>query len=679
MKKYWEQIKELYGKRDLAYASLFWLFSQAGPYTKQLLVKLGISTFTLAMGFAGTIVSKYIIDATTSGSLNWTYVTYMILAAVFTILFSAVADIFDSYISEKFEFGMRCDMFNQIQTGVWNELSKYHSGDIVTRLTTDISTISSGLISIIPSAIIMGLRLLISFCILFYFDRWLAIFALFVAPIGAICALLYRKKYSYYYNKLRDTESSYRTFMQESLSNIAVIKTFQLEADNMNYMKNIRSERMSLVMSSSRLSALMSAFISLVYRTAYVVAFCWSAYRISTGQITYGTMTVFLSLVSQVQGSISSLGSTIPELYRMLISARRITDIVDIQNEDYKDITSVPEQVSVEIKDMTFSYDRKKNILEHLSLTVKPGDIVGIVGHSGAGKTTLIRLLLSLLKPDEGSVEYIDENGNRENAQPASRRFISYVPQGNTLLSGIVLELFPLSRELELHILVESDVVLQLFRPCFYSRRLVVADIGLPAARTGSRVRFFDRHEEGVVGQPEFVLFFERGKFLRVLVAASLVSYPQKAQAPLILLAVVHLHAIAEVHRVALFLREQALRDQVLKADQIRISRKGRERLIGRIPVSRRTKGQDLPVGLPRFLQKIHKLICLLRKAADPVLAGQAEYRKQNSACTHNSSLSKTHSCFSSVSSSSSTQGLSSSSLFPIIFSKTGMYSSAQR
>ena len=438
MKKYWEQIKELYGKRDLAYASLFWLFSQAGPYTKQLLVKLGISTFTLAMGFAGTIVSKYIIDATTSGSLNWTYVTYMILAAVFTILFSAVADIFDSYISEKFEFGMRCDMFNQIQTGVWNELSKYHSGDIVTRLTTDISTISSGLISIIPSAIIMGLRLLISFCILFYFDRWLAIFALFVAPIGAICALLYRKKYSYYYNKLRDTESSYRTFMQESLSNIAVIKTFQLEADNMNYMKNIRSERMSLVMSSSRLSALMSAFISLVYRTAYVVAFCWSAYRISTGQITYGTMTVFLSLVSQVQGSISSLGSTIPELYRMLISARRITDIVDIKNEDYKDITSVPEQISVEIKDMTFAYDKKKNILEHLSLSVKPGDIVGIVGHSGAGKTTLIRLLLSLLKPDEGSVEYIDENGNRENAQPASRRFISYVPQGNTLLSGSI-------------------------------------------------------------------------------------------------------------------------------------------------------------------------------------------------------------------------------------------------
>ena len=439
LKKYLERIKELYGKRDLAYASLFWLFSQAVPYTKQLLIKLGISSISLGMGFVSTIVSKYIVDATTSGSLNWTYVTYMALASVFTILFSAISEMFDSYISEKFEFGMRCDMFDRVQKSVWTELSKYHSGDIVTRLTTDISTISSGLISIIPSAIIMGIRLIVAFFILFYFDRWLAFFALFVAPIGAFSALLYRKRYGYYYKKLRDTESSYRTFMQENLSSIAVVKTFQREEDNNAHMADIRMERMGLVMKSSRLSAMMVTFIRLIYRAAYVIAFCWSAYRISTGQITYGTMTIFLTLVSQVQGSVSSLGSTVPQLYRMLISAKRITDIVDIKNETYNEIATVPEQVSVEMKDVTFAYD-KKNILEHLSLSVKPGDIVGIVGHSGAGKTTLIRLLLSLVKPNEGKIEYIDEHGNQEEAQPASRRFISYVPQGNTLLSGTIAE-----------------------------------------------------------------------------------------------------------------------------------------------------------------------------------------------------------------------------------------------
>lgn len=437
MKRYWERIKKLYGKRDIAYASMVWLLSQAAPYKKQLLIKLAISSFALGMGFVSTIAGKYIVDATTSGSLNWIYITYMAGASLFTILFSAGTSIFSSYLNEKFEFGMRCDMYNQVQRSIWSELSKFHSGDIVTRLTTDISNISSGLISIIPATITLGIRLLISFCILLYFDPWLALFALIIAPIGAISALLYRRKYRYYQIRLRESESLYRSFMQENMSNLTVVKTFQQEEDNNTYLRQIRDDRMNLVMKSSKLSALMSSFMSIIYRSGYVFAFCWSAYRISRGQITYGTMTVFLSLVSQVQGSFSSLGSIIPQIYRMLVSAKRITDIVDIADEDYADIENLPNQVTVEIEDVTFAYD-KVNILEHVNLTVKPGDIVGVVGPSGAGKTTLTRLLLSLVKPNEGRMEYIDETGNIETAQPASRRFISYVPQGNTLMSGTI-------------------------------------------------------------------------------------------------------------------------------------------------------------------------------------------------------------------------------------------------
>ena len=437
MKRYWERIKKLYSKRDVAYASMFWLLSQASPYRLQLLIKLGISFLSLLMSFVSTIASKYIVDATTSGHLNWIYVTYMAGAALFTILFSAGSNIFSSYLNERFEFGMRCDMFDQIQRSIWSELSKFHSGDIVTRLTSDISNISSGLITIIPATITLGIRLLISFCILLYFDPWLALFALIIAPIGAISALLYRRKYRYYQTQLRDSESLYRSFMQETMANLTVVKTFQQEEDNNTYLRQIQNDRMSLVMKSSKLSAIMSSLMSMIYRSGYVVAFCWSAYRISRGQITYGTMTVFLSLVSQVQGSFSSLGSIIPQIFSMLVSAKRITDIVDIKDEDYADIEGIPDQVTVEIKDVTFAYD-KTNILRHVNLTVNPGDIVGVVGPSGAGKTTLTRLLLSLVKPNEGCVEYIDETGNREIAQPASRRFISYVPQGNTLMSGTI-------------------------------------------------------------------------------------------------------------------------------------------------------------------------------------------------------------------------------------------------
>lgn len=437
MKKYWERIKKLYTKRDVAYASMFWLLSQASPYKLQLLIKLGISSLSLLMGFVSTIASKYIVDATTSGHLNWLYISYMAGASLFTILFSAGTSVFSSYLNEKFEFGMRCDMFNQVQRSLWSELSKFHSGDIVTRLTTDISNISSGLITVIPSTITLGIRLLISFCILLYFDPWLALFALIIAPIGAISALLYRRKYRNYQTRLRESESLYRSFMQENMSNLTVVKTFQQEGDNNSYLRKIQDDRMILVIESSKISALMSSFMNVIFRSGYVIAFCWSAYRISRGQITYGTMTVFLSLVAQVQGSFSSLGSIIPQIYRMLVSAKRITDIVDIKDEEYANIEDIPEHVTVELQGVTFAYD-KLNILEHVNLTIEPGDIVGVVGPSGAGKTTLTRLLLSLIKPNEGCVDFIDEAGNRETAQPASRRFISYVPQGNTLLSGTI-------------------------------------------------------------------------------------------------------------------------------------------------------------------------------------------------------------------------------------------------
>lgn len=437
MKNYWKQIKTLYSKRDIAYANMFWLISQAAPYTRQLLIKLAISTVSLGMSFVSTIASKYIVDATTSGSLSWKYIAYMAIASIFSILFMAVSNVFNSYISEKFEFGMRCDMFNQIQHSVWSKISKYHSADIITRLTTDISVISSGLISILPDGVIVGIKLIVSFCILLYFDKWLALFALFIAPVGALSTFLYHRKYRYYYNKLRDSESNYRTFMQENLANIAVVKTFQQEEENSTYMRAIQNERMNLVIKSAKLSAIMSSVMRIIYRSAYVVAFCWSAYRISQGQITYGTMTIFLSLVSHVQGSISSLGSIVPQIYRMLISAKRITDIIGMEKEEYSDISFYPEQISVEIKNVTFAYE-KQNILENVNLSIKPGDIIGIIGPSGAGKTTLIRLLLSLIKPNMGTIEYTAGQAFQEVAQPASRRFISYVPQGNTLLSGTI-------------------------------------------------------------------------------------------------------------------------------------------------------------------------------------------------------------------------------------------------
>ena len=283
-------------------------------------------------------------------------------------------------------------------------------------------------------------QFLIAFGILFYFDKILAVLALILGPLGALMALIFRRAYRIYQTKLRESESEYRSFMQEAVSNMVVTKTFQREDYNHAYMHDIRHRRMDIVMKSARLSALMSSLMRIVYRVGYLGAFCWCAYRISVGAITYGTMTVFISMVSSVQGSIASLGSVLPSFYSMMVAARRVIGIVDIQDEDYEGPDTMPAEAAVEVKDLSFGYDRKtgRKILADVNFRIEPGQIVGIVGPSGAGKTTLVRLLMALLLPDGGSVTYIDEKGNRERAKPASRRFISYVPQGNTLLSGTI-------------------------------------------------------------------------------------------------------------------------------------------------------------------------------------------------------------------------------------------------
>ena len=440
LKHYLDKMKYLFSRRDVGWETFVWLLSQALPYWKPLLVMLGINIVSLCMSFAGTIFGKYVVDATTSGRLDIRYVLYMTATSFAAILFSAVTRIFSDYINERFSFGMRCDMFDRVQRSLWLELSRFHSGDVVTRLTSDISNIASGLITMIPNIIVTGIQFLIAFGILFYFDKILAVLALILGPLGALMALIFRRAYRIYQTKLRESESEYRSFMQEAVSNMVVTKTFQREDYNHAYMHDIRHRRMDIVMKSARLSALMSSLMRIVYRVGYLGAFCWCAYRISVGAITYGTMTVFISMVSSVQGSIASLGSVLPSFYSMMVAARRVIGIVDIQDEDYEGPDTMPAEAAVEVKDLSFGYDRKtgRKILADVNFRIEPGQIVGIVGPSGAGKTTLVRLLMALLLPDGGSVTYIDEKGNRERAKPASRRFISYVPQGNTLLSGTI-------------------------------------------------------------------------------------------------------------------------------------------------------------------------------------------------------------------------------------------------
>lgn len=424
--------------RDESFRLIKWMMQIVRPYARFVVYVFLISIVSLVISYMSTIIGKYVVDDATTGVINLRNIALMCAATLISILIGVGSSILGSYISEKFSFTIRQRFYNDIQRSVWQKISAFHSGDLVTRLTSDIGVLADGMISILPHTVLVLAQLAISFFILFHYDRSIALFALVIGPLGAICLIFFRERYKKYQTELRECESDYRSFMQESLAALTVVKTFQQEDANAARMESLRRRRLDLVLHNSALGAVMGAVMRIIYSAGYVISFCWGAYRISTGDITYGTLTIFITLVSQVQGSISSLAGVIPQVYNMLISSKRIVEVVGMEKEIYEGRTALPTQVGLKVTDMSFAYDRTK-ILRDVNFEVQPGEKVAVIGPSGAGKTTLIRLLLALTKPQTGTILYQTEIGP-EPAAPDARRFLSYVPQGNTLMTGTIAE-----------------------------------------------------------------------------------------------------------------------------------------------------------------------------------------------------------------------------------------------
>ena len=414
-----------------------WLIRYTKPYIPALGLLMLFSVGASLIGVYMSVIGKNIIDTATSGGK----ITGLIILYVAIILAvqigNAGSSLMTVYVNEKFSFGVRKQVYEKIINSCWDKISKYHTGDLMTRLTSDTGTIADGIATVFPQIITLLIELVVTFFTLFYYEPFLAIFALCLAPIAGLMSTWLGKKMKRLQVKVQESESEYRSFITESLSNILVLKAFCGEDYASDRLTELRDQRFYWVFKKAKLSLGASTSMGLAFQCGYLVAFSWGAIGLSLKTITYGTMSVFLTLINRIQAPIIQLANMLPKIVSILASAGRVMELQNLPVENRIEEHITAEDVGVEVSGLSFSYG-KERILDEAELKIVPGEFVAIVGESGIGKTTLVRLMMSFLQSPEGIIRFYNNKGETEIANGGSREFISYVPQGNTLFSGTI-------------------------------------------------------------------------------------------------------------------------------------------------------------------------------------------------------------------------------------------------
>ena len=433
------KLKEVWKDRDNQYHYVKWLMKYSKPYMGRIALMMIFSIMSTVVSLWMVQISKDIIDNATTGNkfVVWLVVYFVLMIALQVV--GIVSTLISAVLSEKFSFGIRKQIYEKIIRSHWMDVKRYHTGDLMTRLTSDAGAIADGIIGTIPNIIILFVELLMVFVTLFIYSPLLAVFALLVAPVAALVSWILGKKLKKLQIKVQETESNYRSFLQESLANLLVVKSFSNEDYSVDRLTKLREERFFWVFKKTKMSIASSTVMSMTFQLGYIVAFAYGAWQISTGQITYGTMTLFLTLVNRVQGPIIGLAQQIPKVVSVLASTGRVIELQNIPVEERLPEVVTSDKIGVDIEKLTFGYT-DEIVLDDVSLNIKPGEFVAVIGESGIGKTTLLRIIMSFMGNYQGKVDFYDENGTKDTANANTRRFIAYVPQGNTLFSGTVRE-----------------------------------------------------------------------------------------------------------------------------------------------------------------------------------------------------------------------------------------------
>ena len=333
---------------------------------------------------------------------------------------------------------MQQRMLDTVLRAEWKGREARHSGDVLNRLETDVNTVVGFLTETIPGTMAVLAMFLGAFYYLFSLDAALAVAITAAIPVFLLLSKVYVNRMRRLTRGVRDYDSKVQSVLQDAIQNRMLVKTLESGPAMLARLAGTQAELRRRVVQRAKFSVFSNIVVSMGFAASYLAAFLWSALRMAAGTLTFGGMTAFLQLVAKIQGPARSLAKLVPAFVSVLTAAERLMEL----QEDPQDRDGEPHEMDgpcgVRLTGVSYAYDKADgNVIENLSFDFKPGSRTAILGETGAGKTTMVRLLLALLKPQVGTVE-IYGDGKSEVVSPQTRCNFVYVPQGNTLMSGTI-------------------------------------------------------------------------------------------------------------------------------------------------------------------------------------------------------------------------------------------------
>lgn len=431
-----------------------WIFSYSARYKGAIVFYTILGIFSTSMGLVSSVASKYLIDIITGYQMSKLGIMILIMvgSSLFSLIFSSIISRISAKLGIDINNDIQADIFDKIVDADWLSINQYSNGDILNRFNGDIGTVSGNAISWLPSIIIAVYNFFATFFVILHYDWVMAIIALGSAPFMLLSSRFMIKKQRDYSKKVREMSSDLMTFEVEAFYNFDTIKSFGVAPHYSKKMRWWQGKFRDISLKYNLFTIKTNIFLSVIGMFVQFAAFGYCLFRLWTNDITYGTMTLFMQQRSNLSSSFNNVVSIIPSFLNSSVSAHRIRELVELPKEVHipesgKMDAFVEDGFEIRMKDVNFSYIENKNVITDSGFKAAPGEIVALVGPSGEGKTTMIRLILGLIRPQEGEVFLKASNGETITMNAETRHLFAYVPQGNTIISGTIAENMRLVKE----------------------------------------------------------------------------------------------------------------------------------------------------------------------------------------------------------------------------------------